>query len=166
MQNLHQLFVLCTASQMIGGDFAKFSEYMHFTTSICEFSGWNRTEQWPSFTYHLYLQHRKSLWNWTKTMQKFIILSLEMVEVGLCFELFFGPLHFWIMYYLIHFKFFNMDQARELHTYFEIFTIGDADCLVMKMAMGKLPKEITIVKRSIFQTFWKVHCCAKSFFLS
>ena len=61
---------------------------------------------------------------------------------------------FWIIlwattfldYYLIHFKFFNMDQARELHTYFEIFTIGDADCLVMKMAMGKLPKQITIVK--------------------
>ena len=24
LQNLHQLFVLCTASQMIGGDFAKF----------------------------------------------------------------------------------------------------------------------------------------------
>ena len=24
LQNLHQLFVLCTASQIIGGDFAKF----------------------------------------------------------------------------------------------------------------------------------------------
>jgi len=33
LQNLHQLFVLCTASQIIGGDFANFvafSEYMNF----------------------------------------------------------------------------------------------------------------------------------------
>ena len=34
LRNLHQLFALCTASQIIGGDFAKFvafSEYMKFT---------------------------------------------------------------------------------------------------------------------------------------
>ena len=31
LRNLHQLFVLCTASQIIGGDLA-FSEYMNFTS--------------------------------------------------------------------------------------------------------------------------------------
>ena len=34
LRNLHQLFVLCTASQMIGEDFMAFSEYMNFNTNI------------------------------------------------------------------------------------------------------------------------------------
>ena len=37
MRNLHQLFVLCTASQIIGGDFAKFVaflEHMNSTSAI------------------------------------------------------------------------------------------------------------------------------------
>ena len=41
MRNLHQLFVLCTASQIIGGDFAKFCGLLRIYELYknCQFSG-------------------------------------------------------------------------------------------------------------------------------